>query len=237
MVWLKGGKQMQKMYIWAGLTLGLSAAVVIGIARKRRLPLPWSAWLPGLVAAHGQEDGNRLLSEAYQAWEILLAEYPRPLPKPPLREHLVNNMMTGTALYRGLLKEHGGDRAAALAEIEPLFKAWTTALYGGTMKAFRMVPFPFWFFKLATKIQLRSFPAEVWGTSWVEDSPRRIAYNNLSCPYVTCLKAYGVPELTPFYCQIDDWMGEMLPPGIRFQRTQTLARGGALCDYSFEKVG
>ena len=228
---------MKKRFLWAGLSLGLAAASALVVIRKLRMPLPWSAWLPGLVAVHGQEEGIRLLRRAYEDWGALLAEYPRPLPKPPLRQHLVNNIMTGTALYRVLLRVHGGDRAAALAEIEPLFKAWTHALYGGTMKVFRMIPFSFSFFKLATKIQLRSFPAEVWGTSWVEDSARRIAYNTFNCPYVTTLKDYGVPELAPFYCQIDDWMGEMLPPAIAFRRTQTLARGDALCDYAFEKIG
>jgi hypothetical protein len=228
---------MIKSLFWFGLTIGLGAAAVIAVIRKGRLPLPWSAWRPGLVEVHGQEEGLRLLRQAYEAWEALLAEYPRPLPKPPLRQHLVNNIMTGTAMYRVLLGAHGGDRAAALAEIEPLFQAWTQALYGGTMKAFTMIPFSFWFFRLATKIQLRSFPAEVWGTSWVEDSARRIAYNTFSCPYVASLKEYGVPELGPFFCQIDDWMGEMLPPQIAFHRTQTLAKEGTLCDYSFEKVG
>ena len=228
---------MKKRLFWIGLTVGLGAAAIIAVSRKGRMPLPWSAWLPGLVEVHGQEEGSRLLRQAFEGWKALLADYPCPLPKPPLRQHLVDNIMTGTALYRVLLGAHGGDHAAALAEIEPLFKSWTHALYGGTMKVFKMIPNSFWFFKLATKIQLRSFPAEVWGTRWVEDSARRIAYNTLSCPYVTSLKDYGVPELGPFYCQIDDWMGEMLPPGIRFRRTQTLAKGGTLCDYSFENIG
>ena len=228
---------MKKWLFWTGLTLGLGATAVLVVIRKLRMRLPWSAWLPGLVAVHGQEEGSRLLRQAYEDWGALLAEYPRPLPKPPLRQHLVDNIMTGTSLYRVLLKAHDGDRAAALAEIEPLFKAWTHALYGGTMKIFATIPFPFWFFKKATKMQLRAFPAEVWRTVWVEDSGRRIAYNNLSCPYVDQLKQYGVPELTPFFCQIDVWMGEMLPPAIAFRRTQTLAQGGSLCDYTFEKIG
>ena len=227
---------MKKWLLRIGPALGLGLAAVISVVRKGRLPLPWSAWLPGLVAVHGPQEGSRLLRQAYADWKTLLAEYPRPLPKPPLRQHLVNNILTGTALYRVLLEVHGGDRPAALAEIEPLFKAWTHDLYGGTMKAFKMVPFSFWFFRIATKMQLRGFAPEVWKTSWVEDSPRRIAYNTLSCPYVDRLKEYGIPELGPFYCQIDDWMGEMLPPKIRFQRTQTLARGGTMCDYSFEKI-
>jgi hypothetical protein len=105
------------------------------------------------------------------------------------------------------------------------------------MKAFAVIPYPFWFFRMVTKMQLRAFPANVWRTSWVEDSGGRIAFNNLSCPYVDHLKVYGVPELTPLFCQIDDWVGEMLPTTIAFRRTQTLAGGGALCDYSYEKIG
>ena len=228
---------MKTKWFWSGLAVGLGSAAVLAVIRKRRMPLPWSAWQPGLVQVHGQEEGSRLLNQAYKGWETLLADYPRPLPKPPLRQHLVNNIMTGTALYRVLLEAHGGSREAALAEIGPLFKAWTRAMYGGTMRAFRILPFSFLFFRLATRMLLRRFPAEVWGTSWVEDSTRRIAYNTLTCPYVTNLKDYGFPELGPYFCQIDDWMGEMLPPGIKFHRTQTLARGGTVCDYSFENSG
>lgn len=228
---------MEKRWLWSALAMGAGAAAVIAVIQKWRMPLPWSAWLPGLVEQHGKEEGQRLLRQAYADWGALVAEYPRPLPKPPLREHLVGNILPGIALYRVLLGVHGGDRQAALAEIEPLFKTWTNALYGRMVKIFGVLPFSFWFFKLGTKMRLQNFPAEVWNTTWVEDNARRIAFNNLSCPYVNNLRDYGVPELAPLYCQIDDWMGEMLPPGITFRRTQTLARGGPLCDFSYEKTG
>ena len=49
-------------------------------------------------------------------------------------------------------------------------------------------------------------------------------------------QAQGAPELTPICCQVDDWMMENLPPSIRWERTQTLGRGGAVCDFRWRRV-
>jgi hypothetical protein len=206
------------------------------VSKGGKLALPWRAWRGGLIERHGEEQGQALLEKSMGRWRELVETYPKPLPKPPLRNHLVNNMLTGLALYQTLLEQHGGDHPAALAEIEPLFQEWTRQLYGGLMKTFNRLPFVFWFFRIGIVANLLGFPAESWRTTWLEDNGQRVAFDHFSCPYVDTLKAYRAPELTPYFCRIDDWMAEMLPPTIAFKRTQTLGDGGDFCDFCYERV-
>lgn len=222
--------------VWVGVGLAAGAAALGILKGARWLPLPWAAWQPVLVERHGAAEGRRLTQQAMHAWRELVDGYPHPLPGPPLRAHLVDNILPGLAMYRVLLEVHHGDRPAALAEIEPLFQAWTKALYGGMMWFFRHIPAPFSFFRLGIRQNMKGFPADTWRTVWVEDSSRRMALDQFNCPYVNTLAVYGAPELTPFFCRIDDWMAEMLPPAIGFRRSQTLAQGGDRCDFCYERL-
>ena len=221
---------------WVGCGLALGAGMFWAVSGGEKLALPWSAWQGGLIERHGEEEGRHLLAEAMRRWRALVASYPQPLPKPPLRNHLVNNILTGLALYQTLLEAHGGDGPAALAEIEPLFHTWTQALYGGLMKTFHRLPFVFWFFRLGIVANMFGFSTETWRTTWLEDNSRRVAFDHFKCPYVDTLAHYEAPELTPYFCKIDDWMAEMLPPSIAFKRTQTLANGGEYCDFCYERI-
>ena len=82
----------------------------------------------------------------------------------------------------------------------------------------------------------RNFPPDGWDVEWLEVSRRRIAFNIRRCFYLDTLSRWEAPELTPLYCDCDDVVFSALPPRLRWQRTQTLARGGALCDFCFERV-
>ncbi len=83
---------------------------------------------------------------------------------------------------------------------------------------------------------MMQFPRAGWDSLWIENSPRRIAFDMRSCFYRETLTASGAPELTASFCQMDDWMGERLPPGIAFRRANTLGRGGPCCDFRYEVV-
>jgi hypothetical protein len=50
------------------------------------------------------------------------------------------------------------------------------------------------------------------------------------------LTEYGFPELTPHFCRLDDVLAAEAAPSVRFERTQTLARGGTLCDFRYARV-
>jgi hypothetical protein len=69
--------------------------------------------------------------------------------------------------------------------------------------------------------------------SWLH---RIITYNIQRCFYLGVLSEYGAPELTPFFCKIDDWIMEALPPSIILERRKTLGRGDELCDFRWRRA-
>ncbi len=196
-------------------------------------PLPVNAWLPALTQIHGAEQAQRLLAQAEARYRTLVAAQPAPEQR-ALRGHLLNHILPGLALYQVLLDTHGGDQQAALAEIAAAFRTWTEARNRATMRLLRVSPRPFAFFRLGFALRMTQFPKAGWDFAWIENSPQRIAFDSRSCFYLQTLTAYGAPELTASFCQMDDWMAEMLSPGITYRRTQTLARGGECCDFRYE---
>ena len=57
----------------------------------------------------------------------------------------------------------------------------------------------------------------------------------ISCPYVRYFKELGCPELTKIYCTCDDKVYGRLP-GLRFQRNETIGRGGERCDFCIRRI-
>ena len=103
--------------------------------------------------------------------------------------------------------------------------------------ALKYLPEPFGLLRPAARAAMKyGFPAAGWETEWIEDSDQRIAFNIHRCFYLNTLTTYGAPELTRFFCQMDDVVYEALPPSIRWERTGTLARGYAVCDFCYRHV-
>jgi hypothetical protein len=57
----------------------------------------------------------------------------------------------------------------------------------------------------------------------------------VSCPYFRYFSELGCPELTKISCGADDHVYGNLP-GLKFERTTTLGRGGERCDFCIRKV-
>ena len=56
----------------------------------------------------------------------------------------------------------------------------------------------------------------------------------LKCPYCKYCLELGCPELTPLFCENDDYVYGNVS-GLRFTRTQTLGKGGDRCDFLMER--
>lgn len=57
----------------------------------------------------------------------------------------------------------------------------------------------------------------------------------VSCPYFRYFSELGCPELTKISCGADDHVyGDL--PGLKFERTTTIGRGGERCDFCIRKV-
>ena len=57
----------------------------------------------------------------------------------------------------------------------------------------------------------------------------------LACPYFRYFGELHCPELTKIFCENDERTYGNLP-GLRFERTQTLGKGGKCCDFRVRKV-
>jgi hypothetical protein len=217
---------------WLPLALLTGAAAAWLIYRAQQPRFPRKTWQPILAQLYDTDQAQQLVARAEANYQQLLAEANLPRSR-ALRMHLSGNILPGLAMYRILLEVEAGDRQAALNRISSLFKAWTVQRYTPLMGLLKVFPAPALLFRLGAALQMTSFPKQGWEFAWLENSSQRIAFNAHSCYYLKTLTAYGAPELTPSFCQIDDWMGEMLPPPILFHRTQTLGRGDTCCDFEY----
>ena len=57
----------------------------------------------------------------------------------------------------------------------------------------------------------------------------------VSCPYFRYFTELGCPEITKLSCGTDDKVYGNLP-GLKFERTETLGRGGSRCDFCIRKI-
>ena len=141
-------------------------------------------------------------------------------------------MLPGLSLYRALLEEES-DRQKVLAEMDRLFRA---AFFTGMEPGIRMLnhlPDPFPIVKPVLKSMTRQeyLPGS---QEVVEDSPDGFAVQVYRCFIFDTLSAHGAPELTALYCNTDDWLAELMPK-VRWERTQTLGRGGEYCDFCWRR--
>jgi hypothetical protein len=193
-------------------------------------------WRQVLIEQYGRIEAGALIEKAQQRYEVLYRARPHH-DHPALRMHLAQNILPALAVYQVLLS-HKNDRIAALAEMESLLQAG--AGRSGLRKmtaALQYLPEPYRFFRPVVRAAMRyGFPAAGWETEWIEDSDQRMAFNIHRCFYLNTLTTYGAPELTRLFCQMDDVVYEALPPSIRWERTGTLARGYAVCDFCYRHI-
>jgi hypothetical protein len=215
---------------WRVLVRGVVALAQIIRPEIRSL----RSWQQTLVAQLGSRPARRLSAALQRRYTALLAQQPAP-EHPRLRWHLTDQILPGLALYQVLLAEHSGDRLTALGEMDRLLRARTLTQYR-FMRPLRGLPMPFWLFRLAYNLRMRSFPPQGWDFETVQDDPDCLAFNTYRCFYLETLTRYGAPELTASFCKTDEVLAEWLPSNVRFVRSQTLGQGGGVCDFQYCRI-
>jgi hypothetical protein len=193
------------------------------------------AWKRALASKYGLQKAVLWAAKVQARYELLFAARPR-FRNPALRTHLEAHILPGIALYQ-VLKEEVGDPLKALADIDICFSAHAQASSMAQQASLLdLLPGGFTILRLANRTVLRtSFPDQGWQIEWVEDSPDCIAYNITACFYLNVLSAYGVPELTAHFCALDDQLYGNLKT-IAWERTETLGRGNARCNFVFRRL-
>jgi hypothetical protein len=145
--------------------------------------------------------------------------------------HLRDYILPGLAYYQ-VLKESGLSQEQAIERIDHLFD-WFGARGQKRFRLLGRLPFIYALLRLIIKPFMRQYPEPGWELEWVENSPNAIRFNMKKCYYFKTLTDLGAPELTASFCRVDDLIYEHLSPRMIWQRTETIGRGDALCNFCF----
>ena len=215
---------------------GLIGGITIGVILARKLTT--NKAIPSLKIWHntwneryGIVAASVRATKVQKHYDQLMAAHPQFTPI-ALQQHLENKLLPGIALYQTLL-EDGLDQEVALGEVQYLL-GLTVIPYQKLWRLLDFVPdqlvFPL--FRRAVRCEIDIFfPSEGWKLTWIEDNQERIAFDIQDCFYLNVLKAYGVPELTPIFCHLDDIFNENKSATILWQRSTTIGRGDVGCDF------
>ena len=179
-----------------------------------------------------KDQGDAVWREATSRLASLLEQYSS-LPK-GVRFHLENKILPAAAIYLTLKEKTGQQEAYRIME-ESTYR--TAENIGKKLAKLMRVP------------GMRSLFMKVWDPLTRKMFGEKSGFRNVfypktkneyrmdvtSCPYFRYFSELGCPELTAISCGSDDRVYGNLP-GIRFERTTTLGRGGERCDFCIRKV-
>jgi hypothetical protein len=144
------------------------------------------------------------------------------------RQTLKTRVLPALSIYKALL-EINEDCEMVLSQMEALFKA---AFFATQLRGIRLVnrlrdPFP------VIRPVLKSMTRNTYlpgSQEIVVDTCDCFAINVYRCFILDVLTRHQAAELTPLFCQTDDWLSEAMPK-IGWERTNTLGLGGDCCDF------
>ena len=199
------------------------------------LKLPKAEILERALARElGGAKAREIVQDAADRYDDLYAERKK-YENRALRQHLEENILPGIALYQALLDDPDTQQRS-MDLVEAAFTEWA-APNRRFMERLGRLPFFYGLMRALIKpVMRRNFPAEGWETEWVESSGDALAFNMTRCFYLDVLVEYGVPELTAFYCRMDDLVYDDVSPHVKWDRKHTLGRGDDCCDFRFERV-
>jgi hypothetical protein len=196
--------------------------------RSNEIPLA-KRFFPRLLPIMGDEKYKAIVAR----YQDLYANHEFPI-NPGLQRHLIEGILPGLALYQ-ILREKGESQENALLMIDQIFEELFSD-NRSRMKTLGKLPFIYNILRLVIKPAMRQYPPEGWKIEWKQNDKNAIRFDMKSCFYFDTLTKYGAPELTASFCQVDDFIYENMSPAIKWQRTNTIARGQAYCDFCFARA-
>lgn len=179
-----------------------------------------------------KEQSDALWQKATDRLATLLPQYAS-LPA-GVRFHTENKIFPAAAIYLTLKESIGQDDAYRVME-DATFKTADAA----AKKLAALVRLPGMrslFVKMWDPLTRKMF-GENSGFQNVFYPKKKGEYrmDAVSCPYNRYFTELGCPELTKISCGADDHVyGDL--PGLKFERTTTIGRGGERCDFCIRKA-
>lgn len=190
-------------------------------------------WQYECEKALGYRAGIAFLARAQSKYDQLLG-HARHYKNKALRQHFENNILPAVAAY-SILLDNQKDQECALQIMDRLLEA-SIESERGTYRFWGRFPFFFDLMRLMLKPKMIVQYPERWNIEWLDLGDNVVGLNCHACFYLDILTEYGFPELTPHFCRLDDLLAAEAAPSIRFERTQTLGRGGKMCDFRYSRV-
>ncbi|MEW5939661.1 MAG: L-2-amino-thiazoline-4-carboxylic acid hydrolase, partial [Chloroflexota bacterium] len=196
-------------------------------------PLPnLKRWERRLANERGRSEAIIFLTSVQARYDELLSRARR-YENRALRGHFEGNILPIVAAYSVLLMD-GAEEETAGGVVDLLLEASVES----ERRMYRFWGrFPIFFnvVRLALKPMMKmQFPAD-WDIEWLDLGRDLVGFNCRSCFYLDRLTEYGYPELTPHFCRVDEALMSEVARTIRFERTQTLGRGGTMCDFRYAR--
>lgn len=179
-----------------------------------------------------KDQSNALWQKATDRLAVLLEQYAY-LPE-GVRFHTENKIFPAAAIYLTLKESIGQDDAYRVIE-DATFKTADAA--AKKLSALLRLPGMRSLFVKAWDPLTRKMFGENSGFQNVFYLKKKGEYRMdvVSCPYNRYFTELGCPELTKISCGADDHVyGDL--PGLKFERTTTIGRGGERCDFCIRKV-
>jgi hypothetical protein len=201
----------------------------------RRFPPQLKNWQQEIIRQRGKADAKLFMERVKTRYVALFSGSRSYKPHVLQKLHFENNVLPVIALYQVLLEE-GNSPNSALKILDRLLE---TGIAGQKRfyKFWGRFPFFFDMLRLTLKPMVtRQYPQEGWRNEYPDLGPDVVALNGHGCFYLNVLTEYGLPELTRHFCRLDDLLFEGVTPYVRWERTQTLGRGGELCDFRYYRV-
>jgi hypothetical protein len=193
-----------------------------------------AAWICCLERDRPPVEAAAFLARVQARYADLLSEAP-PEPNRALRVHRNGNILPAVAVVQVLAMD-GVEKEQALALLDRLLESGLEA--SKRLYAF-WGRFPFFFdmLRIVIKPMMKAqYPFERWRTTYPDLGRDVVALDCHGCYYRDTLSSYGLADITSHFCRVDDYLYEGVSPYIRFERTQTIGRGGELCDFRYYRV-
>lgn len=194
----------------------------------KEIPLS-KRFFPGLLPIIGDEKYKQVVARYQDLFEK------HELPNlPALRWHLIEGILPGIAFYQ-VLQENGETQESALAMIDQAFEVLFSDNFARMKRLGRLI-YIYPFLRIFIKPAMRRYPPEGWKIDWLQNDSNAIRFDMKSCFYFDTFSQYGAAELTASFCRVDDLTYGDMSPHIKWQRSKTIARGEACCDFCFLPV-
>jgi hypothetical protein len=190
------------------------------------------AWRNLLVKSYGKVEAQSVIRRAENFFDGFIQQVPLGTSSDG-QKILKGRVYPGLAVYRSLL-EIVGDQETVLEQMEPLFKAsFVNNLLPG-IRLLNLLPEPFPIVRHVMR-KMAFEPDGVYEQELVVDNRDTFAFNTHKCIIHQTLLSHDAGELTQLFCSTDDWLAAALSK-VRWERTQTLGRGGDYCDFRWGRT-